>query len=283
MAKTERIFDMLELVRNNPGVYNAIELAGLCGVSERGIFRYKKSLANAGIVIRSGYEQKMFSIGLEYRIDLDNGRTARLRLEFEKNGIALSHSASVQVEEKGSKWQVVDDRQIYIIRKRAGNLSVCRRGGYRLLGPYWKKVLKTIGPEECKAATALVAFETLEWRHMQMAVHLKDLPLDMQIEIVKGLPVEDQVELAQQKMGEVLGLIGAKSAGKKAKGWLRSSPEIEETCRTIQMQVLCIALTRGKLEAAKWLRRRVKNPALKVPEGPAKDLYEEYLRRREQC
>jgi len=115
-----------------------------------------------------------------------------------------------------------------------------------------------------------------------MAIHLKDLPLNMQIKIVKGLSIEDQVELAQQKIKEVLGLIGAKSAGKKAKDWLKSSPEIEETCRTIQMQVLCIALTCGKLEAAKWLRRKVKNLDLKVPEGPAKDLYEEYLRRREQ-
>jgi len=111
-----------------------------------------------------------------------------------------------------------------------------------------------------------------------MAVHLKDLPLDMQMKIVKSLSVEDQVALAQQKMGEVLGLVGAKSSGRKAKDWLRSSPEAEETCRTIQMQVLCIALTCGKLEAAKWLRRRVKNSDLEVPAGPARDLYEEYLR-----
>lgn len=115
-----------------------------------------------------------------------------------------------------------------------------------------------------------------------MAIHLKDLPLDMQMKVVKGLSVEDQVMLAQQKMGEVLDLVGAKSASKKAKEWLRDSPEVEETCRTIQMQVLCIALACGKLEAAKWLRNRIKNSDLEIPEGPARDLYEEYLRRGEQ-
>ncbi len=115
-----------------------------------------------------------------------------------------------------------------------------------------------------------------------MAIHLKDLPLDVQMKVVKDLSVEDQVMLAQQKMGEVLDLVRAKPAGKKAKDWLRDNPEVEETCRTIQMQTLCIALACGKLEAAKWLRNRIKNPDLEVPKGPARDLYEEYLRRKEQ-
>ena len=111
-----------------------------------------------------------------------------------------------------------------------------------------------------------------------MAIYLKDLPLDKQMEIVKDLPVEDQIDLARGRIGEVLGLVGAKALSKKAKDWLRNNPEAEETCQTIQMQMLCIALAHGKLEAAKWLRKRVKNPNLEIPEGRARELYEEYLR-----
>lgn len=162
MAKTERIFDMLQLVHEHPGIYNAKELAELCGVSERGIYRYKNSLANAGIVIRSGYQRKLFSVSLEYQTDLDNGDVERLRQEFAKNGITLSQSTTVlkgtgeKAEDERSKgWQVVDG-QTYIIKKREGKLSVCRRGGYELLGPYWKKVLREIDPEEREAIRALV-------------------------------------------------------------------------------------------------------------------------------
>jgi len=111
-----------------------------------------------------------------------------------------------------------------------------------------------------------------------MAIHLKDLPLDKQIEIVRSLSAEDQIDLARERIGEVLSLIGARTSSKKTKEWLRNNPRAEETCQTIQMQMLCIALVHGKLEAAKWLRKRVKNPDLEMPEGRAKELYEDYLR-----
>lgn len=111
-----------------------------------------------------------------------------------------------------------------------------------------------------------------------MAIYLRDLPINKQMEIVRSLPVEDQIDLARERMGEVLGLVGAKALSKKAKDWLRNNPRAEETCRAIQMQMLCIALVHGKLEAAKWLRKKVKNPNLEIPEGSAQELYEEYLR-----
>jgi len=157
MAKTERIFDMLQIIRENPGMYNARDLAKLCDVSERGIFRYKVSLAKAGVIVRSGYERKLFSIGLEYRTDLDNGSIGRLRQAFVKNGISLSHNPAVlKSTEEGGGWQIVDNSQAYVVKERAGGLTICKQGGYELLGPYWKKVLKEIDPKEREAIGALV-------------------------------------------------------------------------------------------------------------------------------
>lgn len=86
MTKTERIFDMLQLIHMNPGMYNIKDLSKLCDVSERAIYRYRRSLTNAGITIR-----------------LDR-----------------------------------------------------KQGGYKLLGPYWKKVLAETDPEEREAIILLV-------------------------------------------------------------------------------------------------------------------------------
>jgi len=175
MAKTEKIFDMLQIIRENPGVYNAKELSELCDISERGIFRYRISLANAGVTIRSGYQRKLFSIGLKYQADLDNKNLERLRSEFAKHGIILSQSATVlTIEKKDGEWQI-DNGQVYIIRKRVGKLSVCKRGGYELLGPYWKKVLGEIDPEERDAIKALVEVGMETCTDDQVLKHGKEL------------------------------------------------------------------------------------------------------------
>jgi len=51
MPKSEKLFDMLQLVREYPNL-NARDLARLCDVSERGIYRYLNTLSRAGIAIR---------------------------------------------------------------------------------------------------------------------------------------------------------------------------------------------------------------------------------------
>jgi peptide/nickel transport system substrate-binding protein len=58
MPKSEKLFDMLQLIKEYPNL-NAKDLSRLCNVSERGIYRYLNTLANAGIRVRmrnGGYQ-----------------------------------------------------------------------------------------------------------------------------------------------------------------------------------------------------------------------------------
>lgn len=71
-------------------------------------------------------EQLLFSVGLEHQIDLDNRNPERLRQEFERNRISLSPGPTVSIEEKGSKWLIVDE-QTYIVRKQADEISIYLR------------------------------------------------------------------------------------------------------------------------------------------------------------
>ena len=63
MTKSEKIFDMLALIKEYPNL-NAKDLSQLCDVSERGIYRYLKTLSNAGIPIR--YKDGGYSLQGEY-------------------------------------------------------------------------------------------------------------------------------------------------------------------------------------------------------------------------
>ena len=51
MPKSEKLFDMLQLIREYPDL-NASDLSRLCDVSERGIYRYLNTLSRAGIPVR---------------------------------------------------------------------------------------------------------------------------------------------------------------------------------------------------------------------------------------
>ena len=51
MTKSEKLFEMLELIREYPNL-TAKDLARLCDVSERGVYRYINTLSKADISIR---------------------------------------------------------------------------------------------------------------------------------------------------------------------------------------------------------------------------------------
>ena len=58
MPKSEKLFDMLQLIKEYPNL-NAEDLARLCNVSERGVYRYLNTLSNVGIPVHlrnGGYE-----------------------------------------------------------------------------------------------------------------------------------------------------------------------------------------------------------------------------------
>ena len=54
----------------------------------------------------------------EFQSDLNENKIpAELRQEFENNGISLSDSATVLIEEEDSRWLITDNHQMYTIRK----------------------------------------------------------------------------------------------------------------------------------------------------------------------
>lgn len=56
MAKTERAIEMLRIINDNQGQYDAFDLVILVGVSERGIYRYLNSLKRARIEVKFDYK-----------------------------------------------------------------------------------------------------------------------------------------------------------------------------------------------------------------------------------
>ncbi len=52
MAKSERLFEMLQLIVDDPGELNAAVLAERLKVSERAIFRYISTLKAANVTVR---------------------------------------------------------------------------------------------------------------------------------------------------------------------------------------------------------------------------------------
>jgi len=51
VAKSERIFEMLRYIREDPDLTIA-DLSRLCKISTRGIYRYMNTLSRAGILVR---------------------------------------------------------------------------------------------------------------------------------------------------------------------------------------------------------------------------------------
>lgn len=78
-------------------------------------------------------EPLRFSLdNLDFQGDLDDGNiSAGLRVELkgseEDKGITLSDDATVVIEEKGSKWLIHDQNQIYIVRKEKDKLNIYQK------------------------------------------------------------------------------------------------------------------------------------------------------------
>ncbi len=67
----------------------------------------------------------LFSAGLEFQGDLDNGIISEgLRQEFEGNGASLSQDVTVSVEQAGVTWLITDELKKYPIMKEEGRLKI---------------------------------------------------------------------------------------------------------------------------------------------------------------
>jgi len=79
VAKSERLFEMLEYIKEYPYL-NAQDLARLCNVSERGIYRYLNTLSRAGISVRfqeDGYKLLDSELDFLKKVDVESLRGVR--------------------------------------------------------------------------------------------------------------------------------------------------------------------------------------------------------------
>ena len=84
MAKSERLFDMLRYIREYPNL-TAQDLARLCNVSERGIYRYLNTLSRAGIPVRfqrGGYRLLEDEFEALEKVDFEGLRAVRTLLSI---------------------------------------------------------------------------------------------------------------------------------------------------------------------------------------------------------
>ena len=62
-----------------------------------------------------------FGVGLEFQSDLADGRISQdLRQEFNRHEVTLSDNATVSTFEKGSRWKIADQNNIYNVTKPIG-------------------------------------------------------------------------------------------------------------------------------------------------------------------
>jgi ABC-type transport system substrate-binding protein len=84
MAKSERLFEMLRYIKEYPHL-TVEDLARLCRVSERGIYRYLNTLSRAGIPVRfqqGGYRVPEDEVDLLKAVDLESLRAIRSLLSI---------------------------------------------------------------------------------------------------------------------------------------------------------------------------------------------------------
>src|SRR5262249_44307052 len=69
----------------------------------------------------------LFNIGAQ--ADLDNGISAAIRQEFERQKLTLSANAVVTVEQPRSRWTITDQGKKYFLRKKSNSISVFTLAG----------------------------------------------------------------------------------------------------------------------------------------------------------
>ena len=97
--------------------YNQTIAVGCTAVSAVGYYPYLGSRQIIGLIggMKGAAEYEklitlLFSIESENQVDLDNESvSASLRQKFQNNGISLSQSATVSIENKGSNWLITDE------------------------------------------------------------------------------------------------------------------------------------------------------------------------------
>lgn len=165
MAKSEKLFDMLQLIADKPGELGPKLLAKQLEVSERAVYRYITTLNDAGVMLRfrgKGTEL-LFSTKVEAENDLNDGVVSRgLQQELKNHNVALSDDASVSVEEVDIRWMITDGGKRYIVDNQGVELNVSsKNGGYVLLEDYWIHFLTKYRRNRKRSKEALIQLLTI--------------------------------------------------------------------------------------------------------------------------
>jgi len=115
---------------NPPAFFNKVPLSKIVfsidelGTSELGPFDTSKPRMYENIGPMKD-KQFVFSVGLEFQVDLDNAIiSGKLRQEFKNNKVPLSEHVSVSVKEAGSRWVIIDKYRRYRVWKEADKLNI---------------------------------------------------------------------------------------------------------------------------------------------------------------
>ncbi len=107
MAKSERVFEMLQYIREYPDL-TVQDLARLCNISERGIYRYINTLSRAGFPVRlqnGVYKLSEDKYDLLEKVDVRNLEAVRDLLS-----IGMKHSGDDQLIKHGKDFiELIDE------------------------------------------------------------------------------------------------------------------------------------------------------------------------------
>ena len=107
-----------------PACIDSIQVSQTCTTeSQHTVYRS----ATGACTMFSSPDHSLFSVSTEHARELNQGLLPGvLRSRFEQQGIALSDSARVEVQQAGRIWFISDQDSSYSVRKLASHLTVFR-------------------------------------------------------------------------------------------------------------------------------------------------------------
>ena len=115
MTKSEKLFEMLQLIKEYPGL-TAKDLARLCSVSERGVYRYINTLSNADISIR--FQDGGYRLQEDYSNILRKSNTEGLDALRELVSLGMQNCEDRQLLGHGREFMALIERNLPRSRKR---------------------------------------------------------------------------------------------------------------------------------------------------------------------
>ncbi|MFC1715882.1 ABC transporter substrate-binding protein [Candidatus Poribacteria bacterium] len=126
MAKSERLFEMLQYIREYPDL-TVQDLSRLCNVSERGIYRYINTLSRAGFPVRlqnGGYRVPEDRLDLLEKVDVRNLEAVKDLLS-----IGMKHSTDDQLIKHGKDFmELIDENLPWSKKKIPGEMTILPTG-----------------------------------------------------------------------------------------------------------------------------------------------------------